>query len=67
MRTDTPEEARKRLHGALYHRSVEGNPSLYEHVTRLSSLKYCLEQHNITGVEIKTNVKAKLNLTAIIG
>jgi hypothetical protein len=58
-RDDDPDEARKRLHGPLYHRNVEGNPSMYKDVIRLSSLQSALEEHGIPVDESKESIKSK--------
>ena len=53
QRTDSTDEARRRLHGPLYHRNVEGNPAMYTDVIRHSSLLFLLKEYGVSGYETK--------------
>ena len=59
-REDSTDEARMRLHGALYFRSVEGSKELYNDVIRLNSFSKCLEEHGIGNVVLKNKVSASM-------
>eukprot|EP00931_Biecheleriopsis_adriatica_P095899 TRINITY_DN69546_c0_g1_i1.p1 TRINITY_DN69546_c0_g1~~TRINITY_DN69546_c0_g1_i1.p1 ORF type:complete len:343 (-),score=60.92 TRINITY_DN69546_c0_g1_i1:122-1150(-) len=55
-RHDDKDQQRKRLYGVFHHGNVEGQPHLYKNLYRLASFAKCLEEFDLGGDEVKTEV-----------
>jgi hypothetical protein len=61
-RNDSTEKSRRRLHGPLYWKSVEGNKDIYKDVIRINSFSNCLKEHNIATDDIKQYISQQMRL-----